>query len=78
MKHVQTITFLLFFAFMGLSGCDQAKELATEAAEKAKQDVAAEISNAIKGEDQAEKEGSESSKDAEKQDDDKKSAEGEK
>lgn len=77
MKHFQTIAFLLFFAVMGLSGCDQAKDLATEAAEKAKQDVAAEISKAIKGEDQAEKEEAGSSKDAEKQEDEK-SAEGEK
>lgn len=72
MKHVQAITFLLFFSVMGLSGCDQAKDLATEAAEKAKQDVAAEISKAIKGEDQAEKEGGESNKDAEQQEDEKK------
>ncbi len=57
MKHVQAITLLLFLAIMGLSGCDQAKELATEAAEKAKKDVASEISKAVNGGDQDKKEG---------------------
>lgn len=72
MKHVHAITALLFFSVMGLSGCDQVKDLATEAAEKAKQDVASEISKAITGEDQAEEKDGESSKDAEKQEDEKK------
>ncbi|MDG4475149.1 hypothetical protein [Thiovibrio frasassiensis] len=70
MKNIRTIVaLLLLFSVMGLSGCEQAKDLATEAAEKAKQDVAAEISKAITGGDQAEKEEAGSSKETEKQED---------
>ena len=65
MKYVQTITALLLLSAMGLSGCDQVKDLATEAAEKAKQDVVAEISKAVNGGEQDKKEGAESSKDSE-------------
>ena len=64
MKHVRTIMVLLLFATVGLSGCDQVKDLATEAAEKAKQDAVAEISKAVNGGEQDKKEGAESSKDS--------------
>ena len=48
---------------MGLSGCDQVKDLATEVAEKAKKDVVSEITKAVNGGgDQAEKEDGPSSK----------------
>jgi outer membrane lipoprotein-sorting protein len=63
-----TTALLLLLLAMGLSGCDQAKDLATQAAEKAKQDVAAEISKVVKGGDQAEKADAESSKDTDKED----------
>jgi len=72
MKHVQAITFLLFLSIMGLSGCDQAKELATEAAEKAKKDVVSEISKAVNGGDQDKKEDGQSSKETEKEEGEKK------
>ena len=55
---------LLLFLAVGLSGCDQVKDLATEAAEKAKQDVVSEIGKAINGGEQDKKEGAESSKDS--------------
>lgn len=68
MKQVQTIIALLLLLAVGLSGCDQVKDLATEAAEKAKQDVVSEISRAVNGGEQDKKEDAESSKesDAEK------------
>lgn len=73
MKHVRTITTLLLLSVMGLSGCDQVKDLATQAAEKAKQDVVAEISKAVNGGgDQAQKEDGPSSKETEKEEDGKK------
>ena len=65
MKQVRTIIALLLFVAVGLSGCDQVKELATEAAEKAKQDVVAEISKAVNSGEQDKKEGAGSSKDSE-------------
>ena len=67
MKYVQTITVLLFLAAMGLSGCDQVKELAIQEADKVKKDVVSEISKAVNGGgDQDKKEDAESSKDADK------------
>ena len=72
MKHVQAITLLLFLSIMGLSGCDQAKELATEAAEKAKKDVVSEISKAVTGGDQDKKEDGQASKETEKEEGEKK------
>ncbi|MDP2806672.1 MAG: hypothetical protein Q8O74_00875 [bacterium] len=72
MKHVQAITLLLFLAIMGLSGCDQAKDLATEAAEKAKKDIVSEISKAVNGGDQNKKEDGQSSKETKKEEDEKK------
>ena len=65
MKQFRTTIALLLFAAVGLSGCDQVKDLATEAAEKAKQDVVAEISKAVNGGEQDKKEVAESSKDSE-------------
>lgn len=64
MKHVRTIMALLLFAALGLSGCDQVKDLATEAAEKAKQDVVVEIGKAVNGGEQDKKESAESNKDS--------------
>ncbi len=69
MKKITAITVMAFLLGMGLSGCDQAKDIATEAAEKAKKDVAAEIGKAITGGEQ--KENGDSGKDAEKQEDEK-------
>jgi len=56
MKHVPTITALLLCLAMGLSGCEQAKDLAEQAAEKAKQDVISEVSKAVNGGEQDKKE----------------------
>lgn len=39
MKNVQIFIGLLFLSLSLLSGCDQAKDIATEAAEKAKQEL---------------------------------------
>lgn len=64
MKQVRTIIALLLFAAVGLSGCDQVKDLATEAVEKAKQDVVAEIGKAVNGGAQDKKEGTGSNKDS--------------
>lgn len=73
MKHVPTITALLLFSVMGLSGCDQVKDLATQAAEKAKKDVVAEITKAVNGGgDQVEKKDGLSSKETDKEEDEKK------
>ena len=73
MKHVRTITALLLFSAMGLSGCDQAKELATEAAEIAKKEVVSEIGKAVNGGgDQAEKEDGPSSKETDKEENEEK------
>ena len=72
MKYVQTITVLLLLSAMGLSGCDQVKDLATEVAEKAKKDVVAEITKAVNGGEQAEKEGAESSKETDKEENEEK------
>ncbi|MFH1019275.1 MAG: hypothetical protein V1782_01495 [Pseudomonadota bacterium] len=69
MKQVRTIIALLLFAVVGLSGCDQVKDLATEAAEKAKQDVVAEIGKAVNGggdQDKKEDAGSSKNSDTEK------------
>ncbi|HIJ90108.1 MAG: hypothetical protein OEV89_05010 [Desulfobulbaceae bacterium] len=72
-KCVQTITVLLFLAIMGLSGCDQVKELATQEAEKVKKDVVSEIGKAVNGGgDQDKKEDSGSSKDSDKEKDEEK------
>lgn len=65
MKQFRTIIALLLFAAVGLSGCDQVKDLATEAAEKAKQDVVAEIGKAVNGGEQDKQESAESNKDSE-------------
>ena len=72
MKHVRTITVLLLLSAMGLSGCDQAKEMATEAAEIAKKEVVSEIGKAVNGGEQAEKEGAESSKETDKEENEEK------
>ena len=73
MKHVQAITALLLLLAVGLSGCDQVKDLVTEAAEKAKQDVVSEIGKAVNGGgDQDKKEGAESSKDSDTEKDEEK------
>ena len=65
MKRVRTISALLLLSAMGLSGCDQVKDLATEAVEKAKQDVVSEIGKAVNGGgDQNKKEDAGSSKDS--------------
>ncbi|OGQ96774.1 MAG: hypothetical protein A2521_16525 [Deltaproteobacteria bacterium RIFOXYD12_FULL_57_12] len=56
----------------GLSGCDQAKDLATQAAGKAKQDVAAEITKAVKGGEQEKKTDAESINDMDKEEDEQK------
>ena len=47
-KYAQTITVLLLFSAMGLSGCDQVKDLAIQEADKVKKDVVAEIAKAVK------------------------------
>ena len=72
MKYVQTITVLLLLSAMGLSGCDQVKDLATEVAEKAKKDVVAEITKAVNGGEQAEKEDGPSSKETDKEENEEK------
>ncbi|MEW6594567.1 MAG: hypothetical protein AB1413_06835 [Thermodesulfobacteriota bacterium] len=54
MKQVTALLVMLFSGALLLSGCDQAKDLATEAAEKAKQDVVKEIGKAVNGESQGE------------------------
>lgn len=75
MKYVQTIAVLLLFSAMGLSGCDQVKELAIQEADKVKKDVIAEIAKAVKesdNKDQTEKTDAESSKDADKKENEKK------
>ncbi|MFA6498753.1 MAG: hypothetical protein WC256_08245 [Desulfurivibrionaceae bacterium] len=73
MKYVQTITVLLLLMAMGLSGCDQVKDLATQAAEKAKKDVVAEITKAVNGGgDQDKKENGPSSKETNNEEDEKK------
>lgn len=72
MKKITAITVMALFLGMGLSGCDQAKDLATETVEKVKKDVAAEIgkvSKAITGGEQ--KEDGDSGKESEKQEDEK-------
>ena len=72
MKHVPTIiSGLLLLSAMGLSGCDQVKDLATEAAEKAKKDVVSEISKAVNGGDQEKKEADKSEKETDKEKDEK-------
>ena len=69
-QAIQAIIALsLLFSAMSLSGCDQAKDLATQAAEKAKQDVVAEITKVVKDVGQAEKTGAESSKDTDNEED---------
>lgn len=72
-KYVQTATALLLFSAMGLSGCDQVKELAIQEADKVKKDVIAEIAKAVNGAgEQAKKEDAASSKDTDKKEDEKK------
>lgn len=74
-KYVQAITVLLLFSAMGLSGCDQVKELAIQEADKVKKDVVAEIAKAVNASEnkgQTEKKDAESSKDADKKEDEKK------
>ena len=73
MKQLQAITALLLLSAVGLSGCDQVKDLVTEAAEKAKQDVVSGIGKAVNGGgDQDKKEGAESSKDSDTEKDEEK------
>lgn len=73
MKRVQTITALLLLLAMGLSGCDQVKELATQEAEKVKKDVVSEISKAVNGGgDQDKKDDAGSSKDSDTEKDEEK------
>lgn len=72
-KYVQAITALLLVSAMGLSGCDQVKELAIQEADKVKKDVIAEIAKAVNGAgDQATKEDVPSGKDADTKEDEKK------
>jgi len=72
-KYVQAITVLLLVSAMGLSGCDQVKELAIQEADKVKKDVIAEIAKAVNGAgDQAKKEDVSSNKDTDKKEDEKK------
>ena len=73
MKQLQAITALLLLLAVGLSGCDQVKDLATEAAEKAKKDVVSEIGKAVNGGgDQEKKEDAGSSKDSDTEKDEEK------
>jgi hypothetical protein len=73
MKRVQTIIAVLFLSAMGLSGCDQVKELATQEAEKVKKDVVSEISKAVNGGgDQGKKDDAGSSKDSDTEKDEEK------
>lgn len=65
MKRVQTIIALVLLSAMGLSGCDQVKELAIQEADKVKKDVVAEIGKAVNGGEQDKKESAGSSKDSE-------------
>jgi hypothetical protein len=72
-KYVQAITVLLFLAAMGLSGCDQVKELAIQEADKVKKDVVSEIGKAVNGGgDQEKKEDAGSSKDSDTEKDEEK------
>lgn len=73
MKRVQTITALLLLLAMGLGGCDQVKELATQEADKVKKDVVSEISKAVNGGgDQDKKDDAGSSKDSDTEKDEEK------
>lgn len=70
MKYAPTISALLLFLLaQGLSGCDQAKELATQTVEKAKTDVITEVTKTLKGGGQAEKEAAKSSKEEDEKED---------
>ncbi len=72
-KYVQAITVLLFLAAMGLSGCDQVKELAIQEADKVKKDVVSEIAKAVNGGgDQEKKEDGKSDKETEQEEGEKK------
>jgi hypothetical protein len=71
-KQLQTIIVLLLLSAVGLSGCDQVKDLATETAEKAKQDVVSGIAEAINGGEQDTKKDAGSSKDSEAEKDEEK------
>ena len=77
-KYVQAITALLLVSTMGLSGCDQVKELAIQEADKVKKDVIAEIAKAVNAsenkdnKDKDKKTDVEPSKDADKKEDGKK------
>lgn len=54
MKHIKAITALLLLLLpFGLSGCEQAKDLATKTVEKAKDDAITEITKTLKGGDEA-------------------------
>ena len=72
MKQLQTIIALLLLSAVGLSGCDQVKDLATEAAEKAKKNVVSEVGKAINGGERDTKEDDGSSKDSETEKDEEK------
>ena len=72
MKYAQAITVFLCLAAMGLSGCDQVKELAIQEADKVKKDVVSEISKAVNGEEQEKKEDAGSSKETEQEEGEKK------
>ena len=62
-QAIPTITaMLMLFLALGVSGCDQAKDLASKTVEKAKDDVIAEITKTLKGGEQAEKGEAKSSK----------------
>jgi len=74
-KYVQAITALLLVSAMGVSGCDQVKELAIQEADKVKKDVITEIAkavNASENKDKDKKTDAESSQDADKKEDEKK------
>ena len=72
-KYVHAITVLLLFAALGLSGCDQVKELAIQEADKVKKDVVSEIGKAVNGGgDQDKKEDGKSNTETDKEEDEKK------
>lgn len=71
-KFVQAISVLLLFSVMGLSGCDQVKDMAIQEADKVKKEVIAEIAKAVKeseNKEQPAKTDAGSSKDADKKKD---------
>ena len=69
-QSINTITaLLLLITGMGLSGCDQVKDLTMQVMEKTKQEAVAEITKAVNGGNQEKKTDAESSKDADKKED---------